>query len=69
MRLDIHALMLMTECGRHAAVARAEPPIWAEGAAIRGAHGGKHDCAVAKPQVTDPGLRRVKIVKMFEFMP
>ena len=31
--------------------------------------GGKHDCAVAKPQVTDPGLRRVKLVRMFEFMP
>jgi hypothetical protein len=30
--------------------------------------GGKHDCAVAKPQVTDPGPRRVKIVRMFEFM-
>jgi hypothetical protein len=33
------------------------------------ARGGKHDCAVAKPQVTDPGLRRVKFVRMFEFMP
>ena len=31
--------------------------------------GGKHDCAVAKPQVTDPGLRGVKIVRIFEFMP
>jgi hypothetical protein len=31
--------------------------------------GSEHDCAVAKPQVTDSGLRRVKIVEVFEFMP
>src|SRR5262245_7177715 len=31
--------------------------------------GGKHDCAVAEPQVTGPGLQRVKIVRVFEFIP
>jgi hypothetical protein len=30
--------------------------------------GSRHDCAVVNPQVTDSRLRRVKIVKVFEFI-